>query len=568
MKQNKEFSAPQRLCGKLDSCPKTNSAHSSLLPGRCALPGSPHLLRLPRRAAAENPQHLSAVMIGGKWPADVCGDKVSDYKVFARHSDRDPLPAGSLCLTICRIPSNLSENGDRLSQWYSNVQQASDEQGNSKTSGRNAATRRPRAGGSRFGWHSLRRFRRPLAVLIVAVLFFSRHVWWPPGFHVLAERSLRAQAPQQALRYLATAEWLGSRRLDTALLRCRAARRAGDPVVIRKAIDELNSRGAAPALQRRELLLFQAQSGEMAEAGPWLSRLLTDETGDNRDVCISYVIGYLRLQRYQEAGGLVNALMQDDPDDAFPWYVRGRVFALQQQFPRAEADFREALSRCPEWLEPVVCLAEVLGETHRQREALPFYERALEDPRIRARAAAGMAESLKAVGDPERARRVLQETIESGQGDANVWISLGRSEFEDGKYESAASALERGLELRPWADDALFVLAQCRRQLGQTTAADAAFSRLEEFRKAAAELRLLDDRISAGSKSVEDRLRSGELMLRFKDPQDGVVVLQGVLDTDPRNRRAHELLAEHFRTLQPQTESTERQRKFHEAQLR
>lgn len=448
------------------------------------------------------------------------------------------------------------------------MNQASDEQRNSETSVRKSAVRRPRAGGSRFGWHSLRRFRRSLLVICLVLLFLSRHNWWPPGFHVLAERALRAQSPEQALWYLDIAEWLGSRRLDTALLRCRAARRAGDPNLIRQAIKSLAPRGAATGLQRREMLLFQAQSGEMAEAGPWLSRLLTDETGDNRDVCISYVIGYLRLQQYQEAGGLVDALMRDDPADAFPWYVRGRVFALQQQFPKAEADFREAMVRCPDWLEPVVWLAEVLGETHRQRAALPLYERALTDPRIRARAAAGMAESLKAVGDPERARKVLQETIDSGHGDANVWISLGRSEFEEGRYAEAADALEQGLKLRPWADDALFVLAQCRRQLGQNEAADTAFSRLEEFRSAAAELRLIDDQITAGSKSVDDRLRAGELMLRFRDPQDGVVVLQGVLNADPKNRRAHELLAEHFRNLQPQTESTERQRKFHEACLR
>ncbi len=40
VKQNKEVSAPQRLSGKIDSCPKTNSAHLSSLPGRCALCGN------------------------------------------------------------------------------------------------------------------------------------------------------------------------------------------------------------------------------------------------------------------------------------------------------------------------------------------------------------------------------------------------------------------------------------------------------------------------------------------------------------------------------------------------
>ena len=448
------------------------------------------------------------------------------------------------------------------------MNQPSDEQGKSDNSAVRSAPRRIRAGGSRFGWHSVRRFRRLLLAGLLAGLFLTRHNWWPPAFHVLAGQQLRLQNPERALWYLGMAEILGSRRLDTALLRCQAARRAGDPALIRAALDDLAARGAAPRLQAREMLLFQAQSGEMAEAGPWLSRLLTDETGDNRDVCISYVVGYLRLQRYQEAGSLVDALMKDDPGDAFPWYVRGRVFELQQQFPKAESDFRAAMERSPNWLEPVVCLAEVLAETHRQREAVPLFERALNQDSLRARAAVGLAEALKAVGNARRAREVLSDTIAAGREDAAVWISLGRSEFEDGRYAAAATALEEGLRLRPWADDALFVLAQCRRQLGQTAAADAAFARLEEFRAATAELRVIDDRVAAGSPAIEDLLRSGELLLRFRDPQDGVVVLQGVLDRDPNCRRAHELLAEYFRGIQPATESTERQRKFHESRLR
>lgn len=231
------------------------------------------------------------------------------------------------------------------------------------------------------------------------IFVLTRHRWWPPVFHHLANQALAAHRPAAALKWLDYAEALGARRLDTALLRCQAARRDGDPRMIRESLDALVVRGAPPRLQERELLLFQAQSGEMSEAGPWLGQLLTDENSDNRDVCISYVIGFLRTQRYQEAGALVDALMKDVPEDPFPWYVRGRVFALQQQYPQAEADFRAAMERNPEWLEPVISLAELLGDTQRQRESVPLYERALQAPALRARAVAGLSEALKATGD-------------------------------------------------------------------------------------------------------------------------------------------------------------------------
>ncbi|MGV2334272.1 MAG UNVERIFIED_CONTAM: tetratricopeptide repeat protein [Planctomycetaceae bacterium] len=305
----------------------------------------------------------------------------------------------------------------------------------------------------------------------------------------------------------------------------------------------------------------------MSEAAPWLGQLLTDETGDNRDVCISYVIGFLRTQRYQEAGALVDALMKDVPEDPFPWYVRGRVFALQQQYPQAEADFRAAMERNPEWLEPVISIAELLGDTQRQREAVPLYERALQAPALRTRAVAGLSEALKATGDRDRARQLLQQTLADGIATADLWISLGRSEFEDGRYSEAADALEKGIQLRPWADEAWFTLAQCRRQLGQTAAADAAFKRVEEFRKATAELKLLEDRITGPSPTIEDRLRTGELLLQYRDPQDGVIVLQGVLNLDPQSLKAHQLLAQHFASLQPTTESSERQRRYHQRQV-
>jgi hypothetical protein len=52
-------------------------------------------------------------------------------------------------------------------------------------------------------------------------------------------------------------------------------------------------------------------------------------------------------------------------------------------------------------------------------------------------------------------------------------------------------------------------------------------------------------------------------MLKYRDPQDGVVELQSVLDLNPGCREAHALLADYFSTVQPKTDSAQRQMEYH-----
>ncbi|MFM8728379.1 MAG: hypothetical protein ACKON9_25045, partial [Planctomycetaceae bacterium] len=135
--------------------------------------------------------------------------------------------------------------------------------------------------------------------------------------------------------------------------------------------------------------------------------------------------------------------------------------------------------------------------------------------------------------------------------------------FEEGRFAEAESALQRGLELQPWADDALFTLAQCQRQLQQDQIAAENFRRVEEFRAALSKLRNLQDQITASPTDEQVRMEAAELMLKYQDPQDGVVALQGVLDLNPGNQRAHELLADYFEHLQPATEQSRERAGWH-----
>lgn len=402
-------------------------------------------------------------------------------------------------------------------------------------------------------------FRRMIVVAVLGGLWTG----WPALCRRQASSALKLQQPETAVRWLRWADFSGLSKLETALLRCQTARRIGDPQAIRSSLDALETLGASPRRIEREQILALAHSGKMREAAPHMSRLLTDLDGDNRDVSCSYIVGFLRAKRYREAGALIDALMKDDPENPFPWYARGRVFALQQLLPKAEADFREALKLSPEWSEPAIELAELLHESHRQRDAMPLFQKLLDQQQFAVRAAVGLADCLKSIGEPQQAAAVLEQARNAGQADAAWWIALGRLHFEEGRFVEAETALQRGLQLQPWADDALFTLAQCQRQLQKDDIAAENFRRVEDFRAALSKLRNLQDQITASPTDELVRMEAAELMLKFQDPQDGVVALQGVLDLNPNNKQAHKLLADYFEQIRPATEQSRQQASRH-----
>ncbi|MFN5078792.1 MAG: tetratricopeptide repeat protein [Planctomyces sp.] len=405
-------------------------------------------------------------------------------------------------------------------------------------------------------------FRRMLVLAVLGGLWAG----WPVLCRRQASSALKLQQPETAVRGLRWADLSGLSTLETALLRCQTARRIGDSQAIRSSLQALETLGASPRRIEREQILALAHSGRMREAAPHMSRLLTDLDGDNRDVSCSYIVGFLRAQRYREAGALIDALMKDDPENPFPWYARGRVFALQQLLPKAEADFREALKLSPDWSEPAIELAELLHESHRQRDAMPLFRKLLDQQQFTVRAAVGLADCLKSIGEPQQATAVLEQARDNGQADAAWWIALGRLHFEEGRFDEAEPALQRGLLLQPWADDARFTLAQCQRQLQKDDIAADNFRRVEDFRAALAKLRNLQDQITASPTNEQVRMEAAELMLKYQDPQDGVVALQGVLDLNPHNKQAHKLLADYFDQVRPATDQSRQQAGWHRQQ--
>lgn len=389
-----------------------------------------------------------------------------------------------------------------------------------------------------------RRFRRLIApaVVVIASLWLF-HSEWPKLCRNRAVAAMRMQQAALATTWLERADWFGTDQPETALLQATAARLQGLNARAEEWLFEARRRHATEAAIFREEILMAAQSGRMRVAAPMLAQLLTDPTGDNRDVCVAYITGFLRTQRVDQASVLIDELIKADPESPFPWLARGRIAFMRDATAQAEADFREAMSRSPNWIEPRLRLADVLRATRRYEEAIPLYEQARGDRTFRDAAAVGLAQCRAALGQTTQAINLLTVATTEPACSSDVWLELGRLQFEDSHLDEAVAALSRVTTVQPNHEEANYLLAQCFQQLGRQDEAAACRDRVTQARKAFEELHVLQDKVQKDPANAELHLRAGELLLVWGNAEDGIASLQNALDINPQLTRASELLS-------------------------
>jgi len=385
-----------------------------------------------------------------------------------------------------------------------------------------------------------------VGILIAALLCWQGPALWIGIFHRLAIGAIHTHDPGTALYWLSWADLPGFSEPETSLIRIQAARRLGDGDLISAALSEAELRGADSQAIQRHRILYAAECGRMREAEPFLPTLLTDPLVDNTDVCLAYVTGFLRNQRSAEALSMIEAWMQDAPADPAPWFLRGRLRRLDRNLEEAESDLRQAVDLSTTWMEPVVELAQVLADTRRASEAATLFEKAMEDPRVRGRAAVGLAACLKTLGDAGKSTAVLRQELATSPDNIDARMELGRSELENSNFSEAAGSLEKVVEARSYDDEARFLLAECLRQTGREAEAEEHLAVVHDTRSALVELFSLSEQIEKDSRNEELLLRAGELMLKYSDPDAGIITLLAVVDLNPRNKEAHKMIADYY----------------------
>jgi predicted Zn-dependent protease len=118
--------------------------------------------------------------------------------------------------------------------------------------------------------------------------------------------------------------------------------------------------------------------------------------------------------------------------------------------------------------------------------------------------------------------------------------------FETGAYAEAAERLEAAIKEAPHDEEGHYLLAQTLRLAGRPDDAAPHYEFVREAREAGGELQKLRDVLRTNPRDVASLVRAGELLMRYTNPDEGVLRLMAALDIEPGNRQALQLLADHY----------------------
>lgn len=392
--------------------------------------------------------------------------------------------------------------------------------------------------------------RLTILLAMTGLLFLTRTWWWRRPCLAVSRMKMESRDFASALSWLETSLWIAPEDGVSLFLRARICRKLGRLSETSAALQKARGLGFPEQSLQREQWLALAQSGQLRDAEPHLSELLTSPGGDGEEICEAFALGYIRTVRFAQATTLLEAWMKDWPERAQPWLMRGRIRALQQDRERAIDDFRQAMRLDPHNHEAALEYAETLRQSNQPLQAIPAYEACLEtrnlDLPLRVRARVGLALCLKSTGQSDRVRPLLHEALRLAPDDPDALRETGRTELEDGQYDAAVRWLGKAHAAIPYDDECQYLLAQALQSAGREEEARPYFEFVKQARVAFRELDQLQARLSENPRNVADLVRAGELMLRYAPEGEGALRLLAALDLDPDHQHAHRLLAEYF----------------------
>ncbi len=398
-------------------------------------------------------------------------------------------------------------------------------------------------------WRNTSRVALLTASLLVFVCWPGR-LWLADAMHDRAERALNASAPRRALVWLNRANRLVPDSGRSEFLAARAYRKQGQWNLMKHHLQRAAVLGYAHPRVEREQWLALAQSGQLREAEPHFSQMLTDPGDDGAEICAAIVNGYFVNHRSREADRVLDSWIADFPADPEPLLLRGKIRLEARQLKNAEQDLRRALELAPTYAAVCLELGRVLVEEQRFDEALGFYERCEHSPADdesadRAAACIGQAKCWRVLDRLDRAEAALDRI----PAESELWeaqFERGELNLQNGQFAAAVAALQRAAQLNPRAISVRQSLARALRKTGATAAARAEQNYVAEAEAALARAEQLSVESGLAPRNAKLRYDAGMLYLKYAVPELGVQWLLGAVEVDPNFTPAHAALADYF----------------------
>jgi tetratricopeptide (TPR) repeat protein len=390
-------------------------------------------------------------------------------------------------------------------------------------------------------------------LLLAAMLLLVGGGGWLLGREVWARYHWR-QAVQAAvlrdfpgaLSHLACCRSVWPNRAEVYLLCARNARRAGQ---LDEADDYLhtcrNLDGSTPPVMLERLLLT-AQRGDFVSVEDSLRGLFRPNSAEG--VLIAEVMswGLLRANRLQEAREYLDYWLERRPDEVEALVRRGWVNEHLFEFDDSLRDYRRVLVLAPE-RDPVrLRVAEILLQTLRGTEAVPYLEelrtRRPDDPAVRL----CWARCQRRLGRLDEARRTLDDLLADAPDDAQALGERGSLALHEDDTAGAERWLRQARRLAPFDRQINYSLLLCLQRQRKGEEAEEVRRRVEQIDADQTRLRRLFTEVMAHPHNAALRFETAGIFLRHGLRDDALRWLLTAIEVDPRHRPSHEALARYY----------------------
>jgi tetratricopeptide (TPR) repeat protein len=370
-------------------------------------------------------------------------------------------------------------------------------------------------------------------------------LWWLHHYRA-AESALKAFRLDKARNHLERCLQVWPYGAETQFLAAQTARRLDELDEAEQRLTEYERRhGPGPAVSLERALL-RAQRGEVDHVKASLYALV-DKDDPRADLALEALArGHLLNSRSDLAMLALDKLLGRHPDHIPALLLRAGLFDELNKPKDAAHDYKHAVQLDPEAFDPRLRLADLLSSLGQVREAIYHYRWLRQVRPGDARVVVGLCRCLEDQQELAEARRLLDELLASQPDDVPALVERGRIDLHSGNPDAALPLLRRASQLAPHDRDAFWVLHVCLEMLGKE----------EEDRRCLAEVARIDGdrqrlsnllgRIQEDPQDLSLRYEAGLLLLHTGREAEGVRLLSGVLEQDPRHGPARQALAEYY----------------------
>ena len=209
--------------------------------------------------------------------------------------------------------------------------------------------------------------------------------------------------------------------------------------------------------------------------------------------------------------------------------AEARELLAAGRLPKSESSIRSYLKDNPESADAHFLLGFVLFREQKATESLGEFTAGAKIRRPKAAELETVASDYVLLGDFDDADKWFSEVTVESPNDSHVWYLLGRTKYNEGRYDEAVSCFQKALSLRPKYLEAENNLGLSLRELNKLDEARVAFQAAIEWQENA-------------PVDAQPYLNLGSLFADQGDLDKAIPLLVKAVALSPENPKTHEQL--------------------------